>query len=151
MEKRGLLTKNLALTGTMFVWIPILAPAFFSVSRLFIRGKLGPFDYLMPAELFPLALLGGALLLWVSLKTHLYRRLIGWGVGIAVFVLLAGMVLAAVTGLASGEIEPTGIWWTLVTASLAVYVLALVAAGIGGILLLRDLFMTKNIKPDIQV
>ena len=45
-----------------------------------------------------------------------------------------------VTGLASGETEPGGWQWVLVLASLAIYSLALAAVGVGGILLLRDLF-----------
>jgi hypothetical protein len=49
-------------------------------------------------------------------------------------------VLAVVTGLASGETEPAGWPWALVLASLAGYALALVAMGVGGALLLRDLF-----------
>jgi hypothetical protein len=49
-------------------------------------------------------------------------------------------VLAVVTGLASGEAEPAGWPWVLVLASLAGYALALVAMGVGGALLLRDLF-----------
>jgi hypothetical protein len=49
-------------------------------------------------------------------------------------------VLAVVTGLASGEAEAAGWPWALVLASLAGYTLALVAMGVGGALLLRDLF-----------
>jgi hypothetical protein len=42
--------------------------------------------------------------------------------------------------LASGDIEPTGWPWALVLASLGIYSLALVAMGVGGLLLLHDLF-----------
>ncbi|MEW5871456.1 MAG: hypothetical protein AB1894_19440 [Chloroflexota bacterium] len=48
--------------------------------------------------------------------------------------------LAVVTGLASGETGPEGVRWLLVLASLAVYTLALIATGVGGVLLLGDLF-----------
>jgi hypothetical protein len=51
-------------------------------------------------------------------------------------LLAGGQALAVVTGLASGETEPGGWQWVLVLASLAIYSLALVAVGLGGILLL---------------
>jgi hypothetical protein len=55
-------------------------------------------------------------------------------------LLVGGQVLAVVTGLASGETELTGWWWALVLASIVVYSLAVVVVGVGGVLLLRDLF-----------
>ncbi len=55
-------------------------------------------------------------------------------------MLVGGQVIASVSGLASGEIEPQGIWWMLVLASLALYDLAVILIGVGGVLLIRDLF-----------
>jgi hypothetical protein len=43
--------------------------------------------------------------------------------------------------LASGETETGGWQWILVLASLGTYSLALVVIGIGGVLLVRDLFL----------
>ena len=139
MEKKGVLSKVLAIVGTVLVWLPILAPVLLSVV-LVITEREFRFDYLMPAELFPATLVGGGLLIWAALRAHSRRRLIGWGLGIAVGLLVGGQVLAVVTGLASGETEPTGWWWALVLASIVVYSLALVMIGVGGVLLLRDLF-----------
>ena len=139
MEKKGVLSKVLAIVGTVLVWLPILAPVLLSVV-LVITEREFRFDYLMPAELFPATLVGGGLLIWAALRAHSRRRLIGWGLGIAVGLLVGGQVLAVVTGLASGETEPTGWWWALVLASIVVYSLALVVVGVGGVLLLRDLF-----------
>jgi hypothetical protein len=139
MEKKGVLTKILAIVGTVLVWFPILAPVLLSVAVI-IKERMFRFDYLMPAELFPAALVGGGLLIWAALRARSRRRLIGWGLGIAVGLLVGGQVLAVVTGLASGETEPTGWWWALVLASIVVYSLALVVIGVGGVLLLRDLF-----------
>ena len=139
MGKKGILTKALAIVGTVLAWIPILAPALFSVALLIQSGML-QFDYLMPAELFPATLVGGGLLIWAALRARSRRRLIGWGFGIAVGLLVGGQVLAVVSGLASGEIEPAGWWWALVLASIIVYSLALIVIGVGGVLLLRDLF-----------
>ena len=72
------------------------------------------------------------------------RALIAWGLGLAAGMLVGSQGLAVVTGLASGERAPAGVWWALVVASLVVYTLALVAMGAGGVLLLRDLFRARK-------
>jgi len=144
MEKKGVLTKILAIVGTMLVWFPILAPVLLSVAVI-ITERMFRFDYLMPAELFPATLVGGGLLIWAALRARSRRRLIGWGLGIAVGLLVGGQVLAVVTGLASGEAEPAGWWWALVLASIVIYTLALVVIGVGGVLVLRDLFKPSRL------
>jgi hypothetical protein len=139
MKNHDALTKSLAVVGTVLVWIPILAPIFFSVT-LGIRANVFRLDYLMPAELFPVALLGGGLLIWAAFRARSHQRMVGWSFGISVLLLIAGQVLAVVTGLASGETEPVGWSWGLVLASLAGYTLALVATGISGLLLISECF-----------
>ena len=139
MEKNDAFTKFLAILGTIFMWFPIVAPIIFSVG-FSLRTGMFRFDYLMPAELFPIAMLGGGMLLWASLRTRSRRGLIGWGLAIAVGMLFGGQALAVVTGLASGETEPTPWLMALVLVPLGIYVLALVAVGIGGVMLVRDLF-----------
>ena len=142
MKKKGILTKILAIVGTALVWFPILAPVLLSVAGI-IKGRMFGFDYFMPAELFPATLIGGLLLIWAALRAHSRRRLIGRGFGIAVGavgLLYVCSVLAEVTGLlASGKIDPAG-WRAFVFALIGVYSLALVVIGVGGALLLRDLF-----------
>jgi hypothetical protein len=147
MEKKGVLTKILAIVGTVLVWFPILAPVLLSVAVI-IKERMFRFDYLMPAELFPATLVGGGLLIWAALRARSRRRLIGWGLGSAVGLLVGGQVLAVVTGLASGETEPAGWWWALVLASIVVYSLALVVIGVGGVLLLRDLFKPSRLSTE---
>ena len=143
MKEKNVLTKILAIAGTALVWFPILAPILRSVVFI-ITNRIFRFDYLMPAELFPFALVGGGLLIWAALRARSRQRLIGWGLGSAVGLLVIGQVLAIVSGLASGKTEPVGWWWILVLASLVIYSLALVAIGIGGILLSRDLFKKSS-------
>ena len=141
MENKGILTKVLAILGIVLVWLSLLAPVFFAIGGLFTKpGFPFQFDYLMPAELFPLVLVGGGLLLWAALRLRSRRKLIPWGLGSAVVLPLAGSVLAAVTGLADGRIEPGGWQSALVLAMLVGYILAVVVIGVGGVLLLRDLF-----------
>ncbi len=139
MSKNNSLTKSLAIIGMVFAWLPVLAPVGFGLASLAGRGGFR-FDYLMPAELFPLALLGGGLLLWAALRARLYRRLIGWSLAGSILLLIGSQLLAVVTGLASGETEPTGFAWALVIACLVLYILALIATAVGGILLVRGLF-----------
>ena len=139
MEKKGPLTKGLAVVGTALVWFPILATVLTAALAL-IGERVLRIDYLMPAELFPFALVGGGLLMWAALRAHSRRRPIAWGLAVAVGLLIAGQVLATVTGLASGETEPTGWWWALVVASLVLYTFALVEIGTAGVLLVRDVF-----------
>ncbi len=145
MEKKNGFTKILAIVGTVLAWFPILAPILLAFAALITRGHF-LLDYLMPAELFLFALGGAILLLWAGLRAHSRWKLIAWGLGIAVFFLVGGQALAVVTGLASGAIEPTGWQWMLVLASLGIFTLGLLDVGVGGILLLRDLFR----KPQLQ-
>jgi hypothetical protein len=139
MAKKGVLTKILALAGTLLVAFPILAPILLSVVFT-IQSGMFRIDYLMPAELFVSVLVGGGLLLWAAFRARSQRRLIAWALGIAVLLLVGGQGLAVVTGLASGETQPGGWQMAVVLTSLGIYTLAVIATGVGGILLLRDVF-----------
>lgn len=139
MAQKNIFTKALALAGTILVWLPILAPILFSIGFA-IRAHMFRLDYLMPAELFPLALAGGGLLIWAALRARARRGLIGGSLGSAVVLLFGSQALAVVTGLADGRTATGGWQWALVLALLALYVAALVVMGVGGVLLLRDLF-----------
>lgn len=139
MPKKDVLTQLLAIAGAALVWLPILTPVVLSAVRLITRPVF-QFNFLMPAELFPAALLGGILLIWAALRARSRRGLILGAFGAATGALVGGQALAVVTGLASGATEPAGVWWALVVASLVVYSLAVVVLDVAGILLLRDLF-----------
>jgi hypothetical protein len=139
MERKDVLTKILAITGTALAWFPILAPILLTAAFLIAEGQFR-FDYLMPAELFLAALVGGGLLIWAALRAHSRQKHIAWSLIIAAAALAASQGTAVVTGLASGEIEPAGWPLLLVLTLLVIYTLALVTQGIGGVLLLRDLF-----------
>lgn len=142
MKNNDLLTKILAIAGTVLAWIPILLPVVFWLVRL-LQGGRGMFDFLMPAELFPLFLVGGGLLLWAALRVRIQHQLIAWSLGIGVFMVIASQGLAVVTGLASGETAMGGWQWALVLGGLAIYTLAAIVLGIGGIRLLQGLFKSK--------
>ena len=144
MENKGTLTKFLAIAGTVLVWLPILAPIVFSLIR-FIQRRIFQFDYLMPAELGFFAFSGGILLLVAAIRGHSHMKLIGWGLGIVFVMILGGQALAVVTGLADGSTEIGGWQWALVLGSLVLYALAIVDVGIGGVLVLRDLFKHQQL------
>jgi hypothetical protein len=139
MQKRLLAAKILAALGTLVVWLPLLAPAVLGLFHLARAGRYA-FDYLMPAELFPVALAGSLLLVAAALLARAQRRLILISLLVALAALIGATVLAEVSGLARGAIEPQGIWWALVVGLFILYSLGLVAVGIGGTLLLRRLF-----------
>ncbi len=139
MSNKGILTKSLGIAGTALGWFPIVAPVVFSVGA-FISRRVFRLDYLMPAELFPSVLLGGALLLWAAVRAKSNRRLIGWGLGVAAGMLFAGQAFAMVTGLASGQTEPSGFLLSILIGTLVIYIAAVIAMGVGGVLLLRGLF-----------
>ena len=71
------------------------------------------------------------------------RRLIAWGLGLAVVLLFWAQALAEATGLASGAGEVAVVWWVLVFVALALYSVAVIAVGVGGFLLLRALFTAR--------
>lgn len=130
-------TKVLAIGGAVLVWLPLAAPVVFAVLSL-LRGGGLRFDYLMPAELFLVALIGGGLLLWAAVRAQRRQGLIGWSLALMVVFLVSVQALAQVTGLASGAAAANGWRLALVMAGLAGYIAALVVLGTGGILLARD-------------
>ena len=142
MEKNGVFTKILAIGGVVLVWLPLLAPILFSLARL-LEGGMFRFDYLMPAELFPFALAGDALLVWAALRARARVKLIAWGLGGAIVLLGGSQALAVVSGLANGTTDPGGWAWALVIGALAAYIMALLAVGIGGGMLVRDVYKKK--------
>ncbi|MGA9398380.1 MAG: hypothetical protein WBV22_09000 [Anaerolineaceae bacterium] len=144
MKKTDTLTKVLAVVGTVLVWFPILVPVILTLSS-FVTRHIFRFDYLMPAELFLFALAGGGLLVWAAFRVRIYRRIIGWSLGTAIGMLVGGQVLAVLTGLASGENESIGWRWIFVLGSLGIFSLALVVLGVGGVLLVHDLFKPSRL------
>ena len=139
VENKDTRTKILAITGTLFAWFPIGFTIVTSVIGT-ISDRTLRFDYLLPAELSPVALIGAILLLWAARRAGSRKKLIGWGLASAAIFLIGGQAIAMVTGLASGEVEPTGMPLVLVVSSLVLYSLTLIEIAIAGLFLLRDLY-----------
>lgn len=131
MNRNDRFTRLLAIAGTVLVWLPLLAPAVLAV-RSYISAGTWMFDYLMPAELAVLALAGAALLLWAAVRAHDRRGLIGGAAAVA-------FVMAAL--LYSSQGVTPGTWQEMLLFTvLAVYAGGLAAIGVGGALLIYDLF-----------
>jgi len=143
MNNRGGLTKGLAVAGTILVFLPLLAPLFFGIMRFAQAGNF-LVDYLMPAELFPLVLIGGGLLIWAAVRARLRLKWLIWSLAAAVGLLVLSQVAAVLTGLASGRTEPEGLPWILLIGMLVGYVVAVGFLCAGGSLLLHDLFSPAN-------
>lgn len=143
MEKRGVLTKVLAVIGTVFAWLPILATILTGGIVSVVRGEF-QVDYLMPAELFPAVLTGGALLLWAALRARTRWALIAGSLGAAIVLWFGMQALAEVTGLASGRTEAVGWPWLLVLGALALYTVSVVVLGVAGALLVRGLYRRSD-------
>lgn len=144
MSKTGGFTKGLAIVGTVLMWFPILATVGFSGMRGFAR-----LDWLMPAELFPAAAVGGLLLLWAAIRAHARRGLVTWGFAVMVAAPAIGTLITTMSGLASGATSPESapVAWIATLAMLGLYTAAIVELGVAGILLVRDLFAHHGAEP----
>ena len=129
----------LALVGTVLAWLPLIAPVLLTVAFVIIYGELH-FDYLMPAELFAFTVVGGLLLLGVTLLERHGRGLVGGLLAGAAALLAASQGLAVATGLASGEHEPAGWRLVAVMTPYVLYVAVAVALAVVGVRLTRALF-----------
>jgi hypothetical protein len=143
IPRKDRFTKILTFSGTFLVILPILAPVVFAL-LFFLRSGRFHFDYLMPAELFPMVLVGGILLIWAALRARSHLKLIGWSFGLMFAFLFGGQLIAVVSGLASGRTEITSPWWAVVLAALGGYCFLVLLMAIGGILILRELFQNKT-------
>jgi hypothetical protein len=143
MEKKNTLTRILTIAGSTLVWLPVLAPVVFSIIRWIQVGDF-MIDYLMPAELGLAVLIGAALLLWAALRARSHLKWIIWSIGIAILLLFGSQGVAVLTGLASGKIGQTGWQFVLTLGMIIGYDLAVILLGIGGLLMVRDLFRVKS-------
>ena len=139
MQKRDILTKILAIVGTILVGLPVVAPIVFGLLRLF-RGASFLVDYLMPAELGFLVLAGALMLLWAAIRVRAYIKWIAWSIGLAILLVVGAQWLAVVTGLADGSIQPGGWQMAVTMAGILGYDLAVISILLAGIWLIRKVF-----------
>lgn len=138
MKRSQVINRIVIILGTVLVLLPVAAPLIFGLFSLAEDG-IFRLDYLMPAELFFVVLVGGLLLLFGAFRMKEFRGLIGGLLAAAVVLLFGSQALAVVTGLADGSIEPTGWQFYLVMGGIILYDLLVVALGIAGIRLNRSI------------
>jgi hypothetical protein len=139
MGKHDTFAKILAITGTVLVALPLVAPLAFSLRFI---GRPGGYhlDYLMPFEIYPITLVGMALLLWAAFRAHARREAVGIAIGGMLGGLVLGSIAAQVTGIAQ-SVERLETWKYILTGGLfGVSLLAQIALLVVGCLLVRDLY-----------
>jgi len=133
----------LATTGAVLVFAPY---AFLLVTTPIhlVAARTWAMDYLIPAELYPVSLAGGALVIWAALRMKVRRLSLAISLGVSALFLVGVQGIAMATGLASGENAAAGWRLALVLGALAVSYAATLALGIGGILLAREAFRRRR-------
>jgi hypothetical protein len=135
------LTKILAVIGTVLTWFPLVLPLVLALAGL-ARGHFN-FDYLIPGEIFPVYLVGAGALLWAAWRAKSRKGLVGWGLATTLAALVAFSAVAAATGLASGETEPTGWPMSVVGGLMVIWWVGMLVTGVGGVLLTWDVYRVK--------
>ena len=143
MKNKNILTKVLSLAGTILIWLPILFTAGISLIGFAARGFLR-FDYLLPLEVFPLALAGSALLFWAAFQMEFCKKIIGWSFAAMLASLFGSQAVAVLSGLASGITETGGTAWGFIIFLIAAYWLTLILTGIAGVLLIKKILPRDN-------
>jgi hypothetical protein len=144
MAKNNRFTKILAIVGTILVGLPVVAPIIFGLIR-FIRSGRFMVDYLMPAELGFLVLVGALLLLWAVIRARAYIKWIAWSMGIAVLLVVGTQIIALATGLADGS-TPEGGWESVVVyGGIIGYDLAVINIFLAGIWFIRKIYKRNGV------
>jgi hypothetical protein len=145
MSTSDKIPRYLAVTGTVLAWFPILAPIVLSL-YLFSQEQIWMFDFLIPAEIFPVVVSAALLLIWAAFRAHLYRARIGWSFLIQIAALTVAAFIAQSTGLASGKTQPVGMPVYLVGLCFLVFWLALISMAVGGALLWNALILQSKLE-----
>jgi len=134
--------KIMVIVGTILLFFPIV---FMLVSGIVKSIQTGEFlmDFLLPLELFFCPIIGVALLAMPAWKEKLERKLLIIISATLVFIFLAIMIGAVVSGLASGETEMNTLAWVLSGIAMGIFSLAQIGAGIVGLMLFRKQFFPK--------
>ncbi len=128
----------LARFGTVLTWLPIVFAVAISVAGSVATGVVR-FDVLAPAELFPIFVAGGALIVAAAFRSGRRRVAAATSVAAGWAFLIGSQAVAVMTGLADGSRDPTGWPWLVAAGAVVAYGLAVIVAGVVGWALARDL------------
>jgi hypothetical protein len=129
----------LAIAGAVLLGLPVLAPFVLGLASLAGSGVFR-FDFLLPAEVFPVPAAGFLAAFAAALIARRRRILIGAAFGAGLAALAGAQALAAASGLADGSRAAEGPLWYLAAGGLFGFMAALAVAAFGAGLLARDLF-----------
>ncbi|MGH1525303.1 hypothetical protein ACRAWC_15155 [Leifsonia sp. L25] len=149
-SRHPVLARSLAVLGAVLTGLPLAAPILFALAFL-AAGRGLRLDYLMPGELFPLVVAGGAALVAASLIAQWRRMVVSIAFGATALLLALVDVLAAVTGLASGRTAAEGWPLVVVAGTYALYALAVAAMFVLSVLLCLALFSREAAPPAADV
>jgi hypothetical protein len=138
MEKKTKINRSLAIVGIILIWFPIAAMLLTSLVGS-IQSRRFLMDFLMPAELFLVVLIGGGLLTWSAFRMNRLKLPILLTLCLGVVMLIGSQGLATKTGLADGRIGMDSNWFIVVAVMLGMYSLTVVLLGIWGFLLLSKI------------
>lgn len=147
MQNKTYWVRVMIAAGIMIVLSPLLIMVLASAIHLFRSGFL-VFDYLLPAELFPLVLIGGLLLLAVSLSQKMEQRLVGLGLAIPVLSLMLLIGYARLSGMDSSPDGPGTVQRVMIGLLMATYIAGLIVLAWGGIKMNRRISVALPASPD---
>ena len=141
MGKKLLLSKILAIAGTVLLLFPILAMLVTGIVGSLRRGWI-MVDYMLPAELGIVVIAGAASVLVAAILAKKYVKCVVWTIVATVGLIAACTGLAAVTGLASGRVQTpeVPVIYGIVIGALIAFDVAVALLGVLGILLSKALF-----------
>jgi hypothetical protein len=145
MEKNRLFPRIFAVAGTVLLLFPILFMLVTGVVGSIQSGQI-LCDYMLPAELGIVVIVGAAILLVAAILSKKFIKPIAWTIGATIVLIVTCTGLAAASGLASGRVSETDVPGVLavVIGSLIAYDVAVAVLGVLGIFLTIALFKTDK-------
>ncbi len=143
MGNKGVMTKILAIIGTVLIWVPLLMMLVIAGLGYLQSGQF-TLDYFLPEQILPLSLaallVGGIFLLWAAIRARSRRAVIGIGLLIALILIISSNVVAITSGLAAGQSSTASPAYYTAVGGIIGFDILLIVIGNAGIGLIRDLF-----------
>ena len=135
-----------AVIGTGFVWLPVILMLVTGIMGSFVANQF-LMDYLLPAELFLMEVIGCILLISGSILANILKKTIIIISIVIVVVVPGSQFIAVMSGLASGAMGPNGWIFFLVLGLIFVYDILVVVTGILGIRLIYKIHAAEGESP----
>ncbi len=143
MPSSRTIDRVLSVAGALLVCSPLALTVLLSLLASLSAGRF-LFDFLMPAELFPLFLAGALSSMVAAVRLRRRRALVIGGAIVTALALLSAQGAAIATGLAAGDRAPQGWPLVLVLSLFVLFLAAMVATGLGSVALARDVLRPRG-------